>query len=109
MTWFVRCVATMALGVSLSACQSYWEPEADFGSTVNGAIRAQAVNPDAPVGNPNAKAHMDGVAAKASVDNYQKSYISPRTSGQQGSANSVISINNGVGSTGSSGGITGLQ
>lgn len=78
----------------LSACQSYWDPEPDFGASVNGAIRAQAVNKNPPTGNPYANAHMDGVAAKATVDNYQRSFTAPARSGQ-GTTGSLVNINTG--------------
>ena len=99
----LRVFLLLLAALGLTACQSYWYPEADFGATVNGAVRAQAVNPYAPVGNPNAKAHMDGVSAKATVDNYQKSFTAPARTGQAGGG-SLISINSGMG-TGSTGGI----
>lgn len=88
---------TLLLVSLLSGCQSYWNPEPDFGSSVNGAVRAQAVNPDPPKGNPYAKGHMDGVSAKATVDNYQRSFTSPARSGQgTGSTNSsLVNINSG--------------
>ncbi len=82
----------------LSGCQSYWNADSDFGSSVNGAVRAQAINPDPPTGNPYAKAHMDGISAKATVDNYQKSFTAPARPGQ-GNTGSLISINSGSGLT----------
>lgn len=95
------CVTVFAAG-----CQSYWDTEPDFGSSVNGAIRAQAVNPNVPVGNPNAKAHMDGVSAKATVDNYQKSFTAPPRTGQSGTG-SLININSGATSGTAVSGFTG--
>ena len=81
-------------GALIAGCQSYWNPEPDFGTSVNSAVRAQLVNPNAPVGNPNVNAHMDGVSAKKTVDNYQKSFDAPRTatSGSGG----LITINSGM-------------
>lgn len=91
--------------LALTGCQPYWNPEPDFGSSVNGAIRAQAVNPDPPTGNPYAKGHMDGKSAKATVDNYQRSFTNPpRTT--QGTGSSLININSGGTTGGSTTGIT---
>lgn len=65
----------------LSACQTNWTVEPDFGSTVNDSIYSQQVNPSAPVGNKKVTKGLDGVAAKESVDAYQKSFQSkPSTS-----------------------------
>ncbi len=84
----------------LVGCQSYWDAEPGFGSSVNGAIRAQSVNKNPPTGNPYANAHMDGVSAKATVDNYQKSFTAPASSGQGAVSGSLVNINAGS-STGS--------
>lgn len=81
----------------LVGCQSYWDPEPDFGSSVNGAIRTQAVNPNPPTGKPYANAHMDGVSAKATVDNYQKSFTAPGRTGQGATGGSLVNINAGAG------------
>jgi len=64
----------MALLVMLSACQSMWDEPPEFGSTVNGAIQDQLVNPKAPIGNKKVTTGLDGGAAKGAVDNYQKSF-----------------------------------
>ena len=72
-----RLCACFVLAVTigcLSACQSNWYPESDFGSTVNGAVMAQAKNPNAPKGNPKLTTGLDGPAAKSSVDSYQKTF-----------------------------------
>ena len=87
-------VSLLCLGLMMTACQPYWQADADFGTSVNKAIRAQAVNPDPPKGDPYAKAHMDGVAAKKSVDNYQKSFDKPKAE-----SGSIITINNGTSSS----------
>lgn len=60
--------------LSLTACQAYWNPEPDFGSSVNGAIQAQVQNTNAPKGYPKAVVGLDGPAAKTSVETYQKSF-----------------------------------
>ncbi len=90
----------------LAGCQSYWDAEPGFGSSVNGAIRAQAVNPDPPTGKPYANAHMDGISAKATVDNYQKSFIAPARSGQGAASGSLVNINTGSGTGSGAGGGT---
>lgn len=95
-----RCGLCALAVVTVAGCQPYWNAEPDFGSSVNGAIRAQAVNPDPPTGNPYAQGHMDGKSAKATVDNYQRSFTNPpRTT--QGTGGSLININSG-GTTGGS-------
>lgn len=97
----INTVLLLSVVTSMTGCQSYWNPEPDFGSTVNDAIRAQAVNKNPPTGNPYATAHMDGVSAKATVDNYQKSFTAPARTGQGSGTGSLININAGSG-TGSS-------
>jgi hypothetical protein len=67
---------TIASCLVLSACQSeaLWVGSPELGSSVNEAIQAQLVNPNAPVGNPKVSTGLDGSAAKSAVDNYQKSF-----------------------------------
>lgn len=96
----------LMLVLALSGCQSYWDTEPDFGSTVHNAIRTQAVNPDPPTGNPYANARMDGVAAKTTVDNYQRSFVTPVRPGQ-GTNSGLITINSGVTSGTGSGSMIG--
>ena len=60
--------------LALAACQSLWDTPPDYGTTVNNAIQAQLVNPNAPVGNKKVTTGLDGPAAKGAVDNYQKSF-----------------------------------
>lgn len=68
-------VATVFLSIGLiSACQSGWYDGPDFGSTVNGAIVSQTANPLAPEANKPPIKGLDGTAAKAGVDNYQRSF-----------------------------------
>jgi hypothetical protein len=64
----------MAVFMMLSACQSIWDTSPEFGSTINGAIQDQLVNPNAPAGNKKVTTGLDGSAAKGAVDNYQKSF-----------------------------------
>ena len=58
----------------LSACQSNWHPSSDFGSSVNNAVNLQVVNPSAPESNKKPTKGLDGAAAKAGVDGYQRSF-----------------------------------
>ncbi|HEX5372296.1 MAG TPA: hypothetical protein VFW84_06140 [Aquabacterium sp.] len=60
-----------------TACTGY-SPQAEerFGDSVRGAAMAQTVNPQASLVKPTS-AGMDGQAAKATVDNYQRSYSAP--------------------------------
>ena len=71
---FIRFTSAIISLLTLSACQSYWNARPDFGSSVNAAIQAQKVNPVAPEGNPKSTQGLDGPAAKASVDSYQRSF-----------------------------------
>lgn len=72
---FIRIVLSAAgIVVALTGCQAYWNPEPEFGSSVNGAIQAQVQNLNAPKGYPKALVGMDGPAAKTSVETYQKSF-----------------------------------
>lgn len=64
-----------AIALGMTACSPYWNAMPGYGEAVNGAIMAQAKNPDAPNGNPKSVAGLDGPAAKNSVDSYQKSFI----------------------------------
>ena len=67
--------AAMALLITgVTGCQSVWDPEADFGSSVNGAVTAQVQNPKAPKGYPQTVVGLDGQSAKLSIESYQKSF-----------------------------------
>jgi len=70
----MRISLAMAVFMMLSACQSIWDTSPEFGSTINGAIQDQLVNPNAPVGNKKVTTGLDGGAAKGAVDSYQKSF-----------------------------------
>lgn len=71
---FIKFTSSMIVLISLSACQTYWEAHPDLGASVNSAIQAQKLNPVAPDGNPKPTKGLDGPAAKASVDSYQRSF-----------------------------------
>lgn len=64
---------------AVTGCQSYWDPEANFGSTVNGAVTAQIQNPKAPQGYPKSVVGLDGQSAKLSVESYQKTFDRKQT------------------------------
>ena len=65
----------------ISACQSIWYEGEDFGSSVNEAVTSQIANPSAPESNKKPTKGLDGPAAKASVDNYQRSYENKGSTG----------------------------
>lgn len=60
-----------------TACTGY-SPQAEerFGNSVRGATAAQTVNPQASLAKPSVSG-MDGQAAKAAVDHYQRAYAAP--------------------------------
>lgn len=84
-------LACSAALCGLMGCQSYWDADPQLGSSVNGAIRAQVANPNAPQVKPTAKQGMDGVAAKKTVDNYQQSFDAKSVIT---TAPSLVNINN---------------
>ncbi|WVH10105.1 MAG: hypothetical protein EoVTN8_1659 [Fluviibacter phosphoraccumulans EoVTN8] len=84
-------LASWVAVLSLSGCQSYWDADPSLGSSVNSAIRAQVANPNAPQTKQSPKQGMDGVAAKKSVDNYQKSFDDKATTSGMPS---LVNINN---------------
>ena len=77
----VKVISVSLTSVWLIACQTNWYESPDFGNSVNGALISQAVNPNAPIGNKTPTKGLDGPAAKAGVDNYQRSYESRATTG----------------------------
>jgi hypothetical protein len=77
----IKFASVLFANTLLLACQSNWYESPDFGNSVNGAITSQAVNPNAPIGNKTPTKGLDGPAAKAGVDNYQRSYESRATTG----------------------------
>jgi hypothetical protein len=65
----------LAGGLLLAGCQPYWAEEPGFGDRVNAAVQQQTANPNNPSNSTaSAQKGMDGVAAKDSIDNYQKSF-----------------------------------
>jgi len=73
-------VSLLSVGM-ISACQSNWYEGADFGSSVRDAVTSQTANPAAPDGNKKPTKGLDGPAAKAGVDSYQRSFESKASSG----------------------------
>ena len=74
MNMFPRLMLLVTAAVSLVGCQAYWDPEPTFGSSVNGAVLAQEQNPKAPMGYPKSVVGLDGKAANASIESYQKTF-----------------------------------
>jgi hypothetical protein len=63
--------------LGLAACQSNWV-ETNEGAAVNQAIMSQSVYPNGRPNTPTRSAGgLNGVAAKATIDNYQRSYVVP--------------------------------
>ena len=69
-------VSILLVTAGCAPMNQQWYPSEDEGASVRAAIRSQSVYPD---GRPpsSVKPGMDGVAAKSSVDNYQKSFVLP--------------------------------
>ncbi|MDO8692717.1 MAG: hypothetical protein Q7J51_01330 [Sheuella sp.] len=104
LTCIIKAFLAMGTGMTLlSGCQSQWTQEPGFGSSVTQAVDAQKVNPGAPGNLPVNQAGMDGVAAKSSMDNYQRSLIRNTQPGTTGSG-SFLGTNALGGSGASSGG-----
>ena len=70
----IRLMALTGCLITLTACQSSWYPEVDFGSSVNQSIADQTANKNAPEPVARNTMGMEGPAAKSSIDNYQKSF-----------------------------------
>ena len=69
-----RLILAACGAIGITACQSNWYPESEFGSSVNNAITDQVANKNAPEPVPRASMGMEGPVAKSSIDNYQKSF-----------------------------------
>lgn len=88
---------TAAAVLLLAGCAYPSAVQDNFGRAVVGARAAQVIDPDAPSRAP-APQEVDGQAAKASIDRYQKSYQSPPPP--------VNVFNIGIGGSGGSGGVS---
>lgn len=90
----------LAIGIfGLTACQSTWYPETDFGSSVNDAIIDQVANIKAPEPVARNSMGMEGPAAKSSIDNYQKSFEASSTGVVYGSGGTGSFVGSGGGSS----------
>ena len=89
--------AWLSFGMLTACAQQGWDADTNLGKSVNNAIRAQSINPDGPPKD-RVLGGMDGVSAKATIDNYQKSFIFPQIGSAAGGTSSSS------GSSGSSGG-----
>ena len=69
-----RLVLIAFVTIGITACQSTWYPESEFGSSVNNAVTNQVANKNAPEPVLRASMGMEGSVAKSSIDNYQKSF-----------------------------------
>lgn len=73
---FVGHLMLAIAALCLTACRTIWV-EPNEGSAVNAAIRSQSVNRDSTPNANKSIGGLDGVAAKASIDNYNRSFILP--------------------------------
>lgn len=93
----LKCFAMKSLvmigsAVILLGCAHDYSVEPTFGLSVGGAIEQQTVNPRGALTD-GVSPGMDGVAASATVDQYQKSFIQPQRLGN------VMSLGVGTDST----------
>jgi len=94
----IKVISVLLTIAPLVACQSNWYESPGFGNSVNDAVSAQAVNPNAPIGNKTPTRGLDGPAAKAGIDQYQRSYENKTTTGNYpGSGASSTSTSGGSG------------
>ena len=84
--------------LTLTACQSTWYSEVDFGSSVNNAITEQSANKNAPEPVARNSMGMEGIAAKSSIDNYHKSFEASSTGMTFGSSGTSSFVGSGSGS-----------
>ncbi|WP_118178785.1 hypothetical protein [Paraburkholderia phosphatilytica] len=93
-----RVALVIAACVPMSGCMSstpIWD--AHFGEAARSVAAAQIIHPDAPEG-PATPGGIDGKAAAAAMDNYDRSFVQPTPS------QNVYVIGVGNGSSGGSGG-----
>ncbi|MBU3719435.1 MAG: hypothetical protein FGM22_01580 [Burkholderiaceae bacterium] len=77
--WSKRFVSLLAAG-SLVGCAHQYAPEASFGSSVKDSVRMQSVRING-VGHDRIEPGFDGLAAKAVMDRYVRSYEQPQQLG----------------------------
>lgn len=72
---------TALLPAAFTGCAQTTTPEYDkhFGEAVRAAVAQQTINPDAS-SNPDPVLGLDGKAAGATMDNYDKSFVKPEKS-----------------------------
>ena len=66
----------LAIFLGLSACQADWS-DPNKGAAVRNAIMSQSVYPNGRPNIPSNGGGLSGVAAKATIDNYQRSFVVP--------------------------------
>ena len=72
-----RLLFWVLVALCLSSCRAIWF-DPDEGSAVNGAIRSQSVYPDgSPANAKKSIGGLDGAAAKATIDSYNRSFTLP--------------------------------
>jgi len=77
---------TLISFVAFSGCaQKGWEIDPNLGKSVNNAIRAQSIYPDGPPRDA-VLGGLDGISANATIENYQKSFISRQAGAVTGGA-----------------------
>jgi hypothetical protein len=89
-----RFLALVSFGMLTACAQQGWDADMNLGKSVNNAIRAQSIHPDGPPKD-RVLGGMDGVSAKATIDNYQKTFITPFITPQIGSAVGGVSGSSG--------------
>lgn len=72
----IKMIVLGCAALSIGGCTTRYAAEEGFGDTVRAARAQQIVNPDASRNTVAAKG-VDGPAAKATIDRYQKSFETP--------------------------------
>ncbi len=67
-------LGVISIACYLTACQTAWNEEKNFGSSVNGALKLQMKNPESHLKDNKPSTGQDGVSAKSAIDNYQKTF-----------------------------------
>lgn len=81
----LRFIGGITLASSLVACQTDWQ-DASEGAAVKAAIRAQSVYPDGRPDVPTYVSGRDGITARSSIEQYQRSYALPAAGASGGAA-----------------------
>jgi type IV pilus biogenesis protein CpaD/CtpE len=72
----IRTSAVTILLLLLQACSTTPRFDSRFGAAVRANLAAQTIYPNA-AGNPNPATGIDGVAARAAHERYQRSFVQP--------------------------------